>query len=104
MGLKLLGEKSKTFLRLAEEEEEEEGAGKNVVRMFKFAPAAPLPAPASELSPFPGKAGVGEPARLSQGVEEGCGHRSQDGVKGRPQGQVTVVEHQANPNTSRDCV
>ena len=30
VGLKLLGEKSKTFLRLAEEEEEEEGAGKTV--------------------------------------------------------------------------
>ena len=30
VGLKLLGEKSKTFLRLAEEEKEEEGAGKTV--------------------------------------------------------------------------
>ena len=101
VGLKLLGEKSKTFPRLAEEEE---GAGKTVQVCARGSSscsrfrALSLPRQRQGSESQPGC------LRLSQGVEEACGHRSQDGVKGRPQGQVTVVEHQANSNTSRDYV
>ena len=70
MGLKLLGEKSKTFLRLAEEEEgEEEGAGKTVQVCARGSSSC---CRFRALS-LPRQGRVGEPARLSQGVEEGCG-------------------------------
>ena len=73
MGLKLLGEKSKTFLRLAEEEEEEEGAGKTVQVCARGSSscsrfrALSLPRERQGSESQPGC------LRLSQGVEEGCG-------------------------------